>query len=277
VDEIAHHESKLPDFISEVRARTPARLLVGRAGASYRTATYLELRRDHAVARDAVHAELGLADLGPDLIGSYDLFQVQTQATSKDDYLLHPDRGRRLEEQASSEIARRCRRGADLQVVIGDGLSATAVVAQVPELLPLLAAGAAERGWSFWQSFVVRYCRVGILNDVGEILDPAVVVLLIGERPGLATAESLSAYLAYRPRAGHTDAQRNLISNIHRRGVSQPEAARRILALAQQMMRLRMSGVGVKEELPTLECTPLSRLCGGGAGGEGGFSEDLHP
>ncbi len=133
-------------------------------------------------------------------------------------------------------------------MVIGDGLSATAVAVQVPGLLPRLAAGAAEGGWSFGRPFVVRYCRVGVLNDVGELLDPAVVVLLIGERPGLATAESLSAYLAYRPRSGHTDARRNLISNIHARGLAHAEAARRILALAEKMMRLQASGVDVKEE-----------------------------
>jgi len=97
---------------------------------------------------------------------------------------------------------------------------------------------------------VVRHCRVGVLNEVGELLDPAVAVLLLGERPGLATAESLSAYLAYRPRPGHTDAQRNLISNIHARGVSAGEAARRIVALAEKMRLMQASGVAVKEELP---------------------------
>jgi ethanolamine ammonia-lyase small subunit len=95
---------------------------------------------------------------------------------------------------------------------------------------------------------VVRYCRVGLLNDVGELLDPAVVVLLIGERPGLATAESLSTYLAYRPRPGDSDARRNLISNIHARGVSHPAAADRILALAEKMRSLQTSGVAVKED-----------------------------
>jgi ethanolamine ammonia-lyase small subunit len=95
---------------------------------------------------------------------------------------------------------------------------------------------------------VVRYCRVGVLNDVGELLNPEVVVLLIGERPGLATAESLSAYMAYRPRSGHTDAQRNLISNIHARGVGHEEAAARVLALAEMMRRLQGSGVAVKED-----------------------------
>ena len=103
---------------------------------------------------------------------------------------------------------------------IGDGLSVPAVSRQVPALLPLLYAGAAARGWKTGRAFVVRYCRVGILNEIGELLDARVVVLLIGERPGLATAESLSAYLAYRPRQGHTDSNRNLISNIHARGVT---------------------------------------------------------
>jgi ethanolamine ammonia-lyase small subunit len=140
-------------------------------------------------------------------------------------------------------------------VVVGDGLSAAAVAAQVPGLLPLLEQEAVRRGWSFGRPFFVRHCRVGVLNDVGDLLDPAVVVLLIGERPGLATAESLSAYLAYRPRAGHTDAQRNLISNVHARGVALDEAARRIAALAEAMRRQGCSGVAVKEALAD---TPLS-------------------
>jgi len=137
----------------------------------------------------------------------------------------------------------------ELQVAIGDGLSAAAVVSQVPALLPLLEAGANERGWTFGQPFVIRHCRVGVLNDLGAALDPAVVVLLIGERPGLASAESLSAYMAFRPRAGHTDAHRNLISNIHARGIASRVAAERIVALADQMMRAQASGVAIKEQL----------------------------
>src|SRR5262249_16574584 len=100
--------------------------------------------------------------------------------------------------------------------------------------------------------FVVRYCRVGVLNEIGEQLDPAVVVLLIGERPGLATAQSLSAYMAYRPRPGHTNAQRNLVSNIHGRGVPPDEAARQIFALAEAMRRQNLSGVQLQEHVPTL-------------------------
>jgi ethanolamine ammonia-lyase small subunit len=242
---------ELPDLLKAIRARTPARLLVGRAGPAYRTATQLELRQDHAAALDAVHAELDLErDFGRDFVARWQLFEVSTLAASKAEYLVRPDRGRRLNDNARAEVARQCPTGADLQVVVGDGLSAAAVTAQLPALLPLLEQQARTRGWRFGRPFVVRHCRVGVLNDVGELLDPAVVALLIGERPGLATAESLSAYLAYRPRPGHTDAQRNLLSNIHARGVLPAAAAPRIAALAETMRRLQTSGVAVKEELP---------------------------
>jgi ethanolamine ammonia-lyase small subunit len=245
-------------LLAAVRAQTPARILVGRAGPSYRTPTHLGLRQDHAAARDAVHAEVDLErDLGTDLVRRFGLFEVRTRAGGKEQYLMRPDLGRRLDDAARQAVQRECPAGADLQVVVGDGLSAAAVAAQVPALLPLLADGAAARGWSLGRPFFVRYCRVGVLNDVGELLDPAVVVLLIGERPGLATAESLSAYMAYRPRPGHTDADRNLISNIHARGVRPAEAAGRVLALAAAMRAARGSGVAVKEELPALSAAAL--------------------
>jgi ethanolamine ammonia-lyase small subunit len=140
-----------------------------------------------------------------------------------------------------------------MQVVIGDGLSAAAIVSQVPALLPLLEREVQKRGWTFGRPFLIRHCRVGILNDVGELLDPHVIVLLVGERPGLMTADSLSAYMAYRPRAGHTDAQRNLISNIHARGVTHETAAQRIARLAEKMRALQASGVAVKEDLDKRE------------------------
>lgn len=227
---------------------TPARLWTGRAGVSYRTGTALELRRDHAAAVDAVHAELDLIrDLGTDFVRQFGLFEVSTEATTKTEYLARPDLGRRLNAEAKDLLWKRCPRDAELQIVIGDGLSSTAVAAQVPTLLPLLLDTAANRGWQIGQPFVVRHCRVGVLNNIGEQLDPQVVVLLIGERPGLATAESLSAYLAYRPRPGDTDARRNLISNIHTAGVSHAEAVERILSLAEQMRTQQRSGVDVKE------------------------------
>jgi ethanolamine ammonia-lyase small subunit len=254
--------TNLPTALEAIRARTPARILVGRTGPAYVTATQLELRRDHAAALDAVHAELETdRDLGHDFVARWRLFEVATQARDKSEYLMRPDLGRCLAPAARSAVTANCPSGTDVQVVIGDGLSVAAVVRQVPPLLPLLEQEVRARGWTFGRPFVVRYCRVGVLNDVGELLGPAVVVLLIGERPGLATAESLSAYLAYRPRPGHTDAQRNLISNIHARGVSAEDAARRITALAARMRQLQTSGVAVKEELSATE-----RLTGPQAG-----------
>jgi ethanolamine ammonia-lyase small subunit len=259
----ANPSPELPDLMKAVRARTPARILVGRAGPSYRTATQLALRQDHAAALDAVHSELDLEkDFAREFVERWGLFEVNTCAGSKAEYLLRPDLGRRLSDAARSEIVRRCTSGMDLQVLVGDGLSAAAVVRQIPLLLPLLERGAAQRGWRFGQPFVIHHCRVGILNDIGELLGPMVVVLLIGERPGLATAESLSAYLAYRPRPGHTDAQRNLISNIHARGVVPELAAQRILALAERMRQLQVSGVPIKEELASPESS-YSTLTGG--------------
>jgi ethanolamine ammonia-lyase small subunit len=249
------------ELLQLVRARTPARILAGRAGPAYRTATQLELRCDHAAAVDAVHAELDLLrDLGSELIDSLLLFLVQSRASSKAEYLLRPDLGRQLSESSCERLRDRCPTERTLQIVIGDGLSPAAVAAQVPQLLPLLIREAQQRGWRIGRPFAVRYCRVGVLNPIGELLDPEVVVLLIGERPGLATAESLSAYMAYRPRPGHTDAHRNLISNIHARGVAPAEAAHRIVALAEQMRQARTSGVAVKEELPSI--SPLDRLTG---------------
>jgi ethanolamine ammonia-lyase small subunit len=239
----------LPTVLERIRARTPARILAGRAGAAYRTETWLELRRDHAAAKDAVCAELDLAgDLGEAFVAEWGLFEVNTMARTKEEFLLRPDLGRSLDDAARSAIAGRCPTGVDFQVAIADGLSASAVRAQVPALLPILSAEAGRRGWRFGQPFFIRHGRVGVLNDLGEILDPAVAVLLIGERPGLATAESLSAYMAYRPRAGHDDARRNLISNIHARGILADQAAHRIALLAEQMIRFATSGVAIKEQ-----------------------------
>ncbi|HKD81605.1 MAG TPA: ethanolamine ammonia-lyase subunit EutC [Candidatus Angelobacter sp.] len=244
-------DGQWPAIIERIRARTPARVLVDRAGAGYRTATQLELREAHAAARDAVRTEFDLErDLGPEFVQRWKLFAVSTMAATKDEYLLRPDLGRQLNEAGRSAALQRCPKQIDLQIVIGDGLSVTAVRAQVPKLLPLIVETAQARGWTLGQTFAVRYCRVGVMNAVGELLRPKVVVLLIGERPGLATAESLSAYMAFRPDAGHNDSQRNLISNIHARGVSADAAASRIVDLTAQMMLHQGSGVQLKEQLP---------------------------
>jgi ethanolamine ammonia-lyase small subunit len=164
-----------------------------------------------------------------------------------------------LNAASRAEVKNRCTTGRDLQIVIGDGLSVTAIARQVPGLLPILCEGAKNRGWSIGQIFVIRHCRVGLLNEIGELLGPKVAILLIGERPGLATAESLSAYMAYQPKASDTDANRNLISNIHARGVSTEQAAQRILNLAASMMKTQKSGCQLREELSALPRNEIVR------------------
>ena len=249
-------ETRPTSLIEQVRARTPARILVSRAGTSYGMSTQLELRGDHAAALDAVRADLNIKqDLNPNFVAERKLFQVRTLATSKQEYLLRPDLGRKLGDEARALIVARCPAGRDVQVVMGDGLSAQAVKVQVPALLPSLEAFIRQRGWSLGQTFAVRYSRVGLLNEIGELLSPQVVVLLIGERPGLATSESLSAYLAFRPRPGHTDAQRNLISNIHARGVPPLLAAERIALAISGLLSAQASGVGI--DTSTAEPRPL--------------------
>ena len=247
-------EMNWPEIVRRVRARTPARLLTGRAGAAYRTQTQIELRRAHAAARDAVRAELDMErDFGAAFIERWKLFELSTQAGTKDEYLLRPDLGRRFSDDSRAELVGRCSHGGnDLQIAIGDGLSVAAVSKQVPPLLELLCENTRQRGWRVGQPFVIRHCRVGIINEIGTLLAPRVVVLLIGERPGLATAESLSAYMAYQPQKDDSDANRNLISNIHARGVSAREAALRIIGLAAKMMMTGSSGYQLREELPSL-------------------------
>jgi len=236
------------EIVRRVKMHTPARLLVGRAGAAYRTETQLQLREDHAKARDAVRAEFELnTAFHSEFIEELKLFEVSTRASTKMEYLARPALGREFSDESRKEILRRCSPASTVQIAIGDGLSALAIQSQVPQLLPLLVEGAKKSGWSIGQTFVISHCRVGILNEIGELLKPQVAILLIGERPGLASAESMSAYMAYQPSRFHSDANRNLVSNIHDRGLSAPIAAARILSLSAQIMRLGISGCTLKE------------------------------
>ncbi|RKS67953.1 ethanolamine ammonia-lyase small subunit [Motilibacter peucedani] len=226
------------ESLAAVRARvagvTPARLLVGRAGTSYSTRTLLTLRADHAAARDAVTAPLDLED-GPLAAALRDVgaLVVSSRARTLQEHLRRPDLGRLLDEDDRGLVRDRCPADVDLQVVVGDGLSAAAVAVHVPVVLPALLAAARDAGWSVGLPVLVRRCRVGVLNDVGEVLRPRAAVLLVGERPGLAYAESLSAYVAWRPGPGQTDADRVVLSGIsagHRQGLPAHRAAEAVLA-----------------------------------------------
>jgi ethanolamine ammonia-lyase small subunit len=232
-----------PEALRALMAATTARIGVGRAGPRYRTAALLRFQADHAITQDALYRDVDQA-----LLDELGLFTVQTRITGgKQEYLLRPDLGRQLNDDARRLLAENCVRSPNLQLVVGDGLSAAAVEANVREMFPLLRQGAQAAGLTLGTPFFIKHCRVGVLNDIGELLSPDVVILLIGERPGLGRAESLSAYMAYRPQPGDTDADRDVVCNIFNGGGTNPlEAAAFTLQIAQKMLKHRASGIKLK-------------------------------
>ncbi len=232
-----------PQALDAMIASTTARIGVGRAGPRYRTATQLLLQADHAVTQDAL-----LRNVDQKLLDEFGLFSVQTRVSGgKQEYLLRPDLGRALNDEARRMITERCKPEANLQVCVGDGLSAAAIEANLRQIWPVIQQGAQAARLTLGTPFFIQFCRVGVLNDIGDLLRPDVVVLLIGERPGLGRAESMSAYLAYRPKPGDTDADRNVICNIFEGGGTNPlEAGAVIIQMAQEMIRRQASGVKLK-------------------------------
>jgi ethanolamine ammonia-lyase small subunit len=234
---------KDPEALDALIASTTSRIGVGRAGPRPRTASLLLFQADHAVTQDAL-----MRDVDQGLLDSFGLFTVQTCVTGgKQEYLIRPDLGRMLNDEAKRTLAGKCTKGANIQVVVGDGLSAAAIEANLRQIFPVLQQGAQAARLTLGTPFFIKYCRVGVLNDIGEILKPDIVVLLIGERPGLGRAESMSAYMAFRPKAGDTDADRDVVCNIFENGGTNPlEAGAVVVQMAQKMMQYQASGVKLK-------------------------------
>jgi ethanolamine ammonia-lyase small subunit len=184
------------------------------------------LAAQSSVAEDAVRGQLDdeMAPLGP-LVVSHGLFVVDSRALSPQAYLRRPDLGRSLDSEAVQAIRAHGTPGATVQIVIGDGLAAHAVGSYAPAFVSSFAAIVAARGWSLGRVIAVRHAQVGLMNEIGELLLPEVVLFLIGERPGQGIQASLSAYFGYRPDKSHTDADRSLISNIHDSGLLPARAA----------------------------------------------------
>jgi ethanolamine ammonia-lyase small subunit len=222
-------------------AGNPARLGVGRAGPRYTTPSMLKLRADHARAVDSV-----LTEVPADWPKRNGLREFASEAASREQYLLNPDLGRRIRPGDIAQIrklkpGREHRNWPSVLVFIGDGLSSIAIEKNVPPLLPRLFPFLTKR-YRVFPPFFVRNARVRIEDHIGEILRPDVVCMLVGERPGLTTAESLSAYVIYRPRLKSIEADRTVISNIHRGGLSIPDAAREIAALIDNAIKYRETG-----------------------------------
>jgi ethanolamine ammonia-lyase small subunit len=228
---------------------TPARVALGIVGASLPTKALLEFTLDHARARDAVHAAFdveglaqGLADLG------LEATRVSSLAPTRKDYLARPDLGRKLDAASQQRLVARGGKTSPVTIIIGDGLSPTAVNAHaVPllsKLLRLLAADAIAVG----HAVVATGARVALGDEIGDVLGARMTVMLIGERPGLSAADSLGAYLTFAPSVGTTDEKRNCVSNIHGAGLSYEDAAAKIGWLIREGLARQSTGVGLKDE-----------------------------
>ena len=231
------------DGLAALMECTSSRIGVGRAGPCLRTRALQLFLADLAITKDAL-----ARDVNPKLLEDLGLFSVRSLIEGgKEQYLLRPDLGRRLSDDARKVIAERCAKGPDVQICVGDGLSAQAIEVNLGKILPVLQAGCKTAGLSVGTPFFIQHCRVGVMNDIGELLQPGVLILLIGERPGLGRADSMSAYMAYRPQPGHTDAERDVICNIFDGGGTNPlEAGAYALRLAQKMLKAQASGVKLK-------------------------------
>jgi len=231
------------DGLRALMASTTARIGVGRAGPRYSTAELLLFQGDHAVTQDALYR-----DVDQKLLDEFNLFTVQTKVTGgKQEYLLRPDLGRLLNDDAKRLINEKCQKNVNIQLVVGDGLSAAAVEANLRQIFPVIRQGAQTANLTFGTPFFIKYARVGVMNDVGELIKPDVVILLIGERPGLGRAESMSAYMGYKPKYGDTDADRDVVCNIFENGGTNPlEGGAFVVQIAQKMRKNQASGVKLK-------------------------------
>ncbi|WP_018307527.1 ethanolamine ammonia-lyase subunit EutC [Desulfitobacterium hafniense] len=237
-DEVLVSKPANLEAIKAMKATTPARIGIGRAGARMKTASLLKFLADHAVAQDAV-----FADVSPEFLSRMNLFAVQSSARNKEEFLTHPELGRRLSEESLQTITQKCEKNIQVQIIVVDGLSSSAIEANIPDLLPALTQGLAVSGIKTGDPFFVRYGRVWVEDQVASLVNADVVVSLIGERPGLGTAESLSAYMIYRPDETTVEADRTVISNIHKGGIPPAEAGAHLADVIKQILKARASGV----------------------------------
>lgn len=231
-----------PEGLVRLKSTTPARLGIWRAGARFKVDPWLRFKIDLASAKDAV-----LKEVDPELIEKLGLFAVQTVIKDKDEYLTRPDLGRKLSEEAKEKILKECPKGADVQLVVADGLSSTAIEANAPDFIPAFEEAIKNYGLKMGKPFFVKYARVALMDDIGELLNPTVLVELVGERPGLVTAKSMSAYMCYKPNKDTIESDRTLVSNIHEGGMPPVEAGAHVASIAKKIFDAKASGLKLNE------------------------------
>lgn len=226
---------------AELKANAPCRLGIGKAGARYKTDPQLQFRAAHSAAQDAVFSDVDQA-----FVDGMNLFTVQTQCDSKDIYLTRPDLGRKLSDEGAATIKEKCKKNPTVQIYVADGLSSAAVSANIGDLLPAIMQGLQSYRIDVGTPFFVKYGRVGVMDQISELTGAEITCTLIGERPGLITAESMSAYIAYKATVGMPEARRTVVSNIHRNGTIPAEAGAHIAEIIKIMLERKASGTDLK-------------------------------
>ena len=229
-----------PEKFRKMKEKTPARLGSGKAGARYKTLTMLRFRADHAAAQDAVFSEVD-----EDFAKRHDLLPVKTCCGSKDEYLTRPDLGRRFDEVSAKAIKGVIDTPPRVQLVVGDGLSSAAITANAMDCMAAIRDGLKLRGIDTGKAIFVKYCRVGAGDAIGDITGCELVCMLVGERPGLVTDKSMSAYITYKPHTGVSESSRTVVSNIHGQGTPAVEAGAYVAELIEKILQKKVSGVGL--------------------------------
>ncbi len=228
---------------AKMKEKTPARLGMGRCGPRYKTLTLLRFRADHAAAQDAVFSEVDT-----DFAKENDLLPTKTRCDSKDEYLTRPDLGRVFDEHNAKAIQGVIDHPPRVQIVIGDGLSSAAIQANAMDCCAALRDGLKARGIQTGKAIFVKYCRVGAGDAIGDLTGCEVVCVLVGERPGLVTDKSMSAYITYKPHTGVSESARTVVSNIHAQGTPAVEAGAYCAELIEKILAKKVSGVGLHLE-----------------------------
>ena len=228
---------------ARLKAKTPARLAAGRAGYRYKTLTMLRFRADHAAAQDAVFSQVP-----EDFAAQNGMAAVQTRCGSKDEYLTRPDLGRCFDEENQKKIRAAVAGSPRVQLVVGDGLSSAAILANAMDCAAAIRDGLKVKGIETAPPIFVRYCRVGAGDAVGDVTGCELVCVLVGERPGLVTDKSMSCYITYKPHTGVSESSRTVVSNIHAQGTPAVEAGAHVAELIDTILRKKVSGVGLHLE-----------------------------
>ena len=230
-----------PEKYKKLKEKTPARLGSGKAGARYKTLTMLRFRADHAAAQDAVFSQVP-----DDFAEKNGLVPLQTRCKDKDQYLTRPDLGRCFDEENQQKLRAAVSGTPRVQIVVGDGLSSAAILANAMDCLAAITDGLKLKGIPLGKSVYVKYCRVGAGDAVGDVTGCEVVCVLVGERPGLVTDKSMSAYITYKPHTGVSESTRTVVSNIHAQGTPAVEAGAFVAELIGKILDKKVSGVGLQ-------------------------------